>query len=146
MYQIYQVMPNETLEDVARKLGVNIEELRRINGINSNQNIGGSYLIIPTQNDISYEKYTVKKGDNIYSIARKYGISYESLLRLNGLNEADYIYPNQEILIPRSNYEVYVVKEGDTLSEVARNLGRDITDLMNKNNEILLLPDQVIRY
>ena len=146
MYQIYQVMPGETLEDVARKIGISIDELKKINGILENQNIGGSYLIVPVVTDNMYEKYTVKKGDNIYAIARRYGVDYETLLRLNGLDDGDYIYPNETILIPRSNHEVYVVKEGDTIAKIANNLGKDVKELINENEEILLVPDQIIKY
>lgn len=146
MYQIYQVMPNETLEQVAGKLGINIDELRRLNGLTTNQNIGGSYLIIPTQPSNSYDTYIVKKGDSIYAIARNYGVDYQTLLRLNGLNDNDYIYPNQEILIPKNNFNVYVVKEGDTIESISRNLGKDVSELITKNNNIMLLPDQIIQY
>ncbi len=146
MYQIYQVMPNETLDDIALKLNVSVEELMKLNGINNNQNIEGSIIIVPNSNDLTYEKYIVKKGDSIYSIARSHGVDYQSLLRINGLDEGDYIYPNQEIIIPSGRYEVYVVKEGDTINSISNNLGKNAMELISINKDIYLLPDQVIKY
>ena len=64
---------------------------------------------------------TIEKGDNLYSIARRYNINPDLLAILNGLNSDDYIYPNQQILIPKSNYSYYVTKQGDTLYVTSNN-------------------------
>ena len=49
-------------------------------------------------NDSSEKTYTVKKGDTLYSIALKYGISVSDLKNLNGI-ESDIIIPNQILKI-----------------------------------------------
>ena len=101
MYKIYQV-GNETLSDIAKKINTTVENLEMLNGISAV--IPGSYIIIPTGNNNSdYTTYIVKQGDNMYAIARMYGVDYETLLKLNGLNKDDYIYQNQEVMIPTSN-------------------------------------------
>ena len=48
-----------------------------------------------------FEYYTISKGDSLYGIARRYNINPELLAGLNGLSMDDYIYPDQEILIPK---------------------------------------------
>lgn len=146
MYQIYQVMPGETLYEIAKKVGTTTEELEKLNGISNGNNIDGSYIIIPNQKVIRYENYKVKKGDSIYAIAKKYGVDYHTLLRLNGLGENQYIYPDQEILIPKGINKVYVTKEGDTISSISDNLNKSVSDLMNNNSQLQLLPDQIIQY
>ncbi len=40
----------------------------------------------------------LKKGDNLYNIARRYNTDYNLLALLNGINVDDYIYPNTTIL------------------------------------------------
>ena len=45
--------------------------------------------------------YVVKKGDTPYSIARKYNIKLDQLLRMNGLDDQAKIYPGQELNIPK---------------------------------------------
>lgn len=141
MYKIYRVQSGETLESIANKLGVNVDVLRQLNG---NVNVvDGTYLVVPQTNTM-FSKYIVKKGDNIYEIARKYNVDPRQLLLLNGLNNADIIYPNQEILVPSNNIKLYVTTDGDTLNKVVEKLGTTVSDLQNENSTIYLLPDQLI--
>lgn len=87
-----------------------------------------------------YEYYTIKSGDSLYRISKKYNINPELLSSLNGLNMSDYIYPGQVIMIPKSGYSYYLTKEGDTIETVANTFGISINDLL-KNNKILYLLD-----
>jgi LysM repeat protein len=43
--------------------------------------------------------YTVRRGDTLYGIARKHGISVEALRRLNNLKKGRDIYPDQKIIV-----------------------------------------------
>lgn len=90
--------------------------------------------------------YIVKKGDNIYSIASKYNIPYKELILLNGLNENDYIYPNQEILVPKDGIKFYITKDNETINDIISNLGINNYELFNKNGNLMVLKDQVIIY
>ena len=88
--------------------------------------------------------YTIKKGDNLYEIARRYNVDVNTLMMLNGLDKDDFIYPNQEIIVPREEVKVYITKSGDTLESIlaANNLLLD--ELYSRNSEIYLLPEQMI--
>ncbi|MDD4594786.1 MAG: LysM peptidoglycan-binding domain-containing protein [Methanobacteriaceae archaeon] len=144
MYRIYQVMPDDTLDSIARNLGTTIEELMRLNG-----NVllsPGMNIIVPTNSNDLFVTYTVKQGDNMYAIARTYNVDYEDLIRLNGLDKDDYIYPGQEILIPNENVEIYITEEGSTLNDAVARLGTDINNILRQNDTIYLLPDQLIIY
>ncbi len=44
--------------------------------------------------------HVVQAGEGIYAIARKYGVSPESIIRANNLANPDLIYPGQELIIP----------------------------------------------
>ena len=88
----------------------------------------------------------VKKGDSVYSIANLYGVDYKTLYSINGLNEGEYIYPNQELIIPTGNNKVYVVQENESLEDVITKTKTNINDLMNKNSKLLLKEDQLINY
>lgn len=139
MYKIYQV-GNETLSDIADKLNTTVENLEKLNGINNV--VPGSYIIIPS-NNMEYSTYIVKQGDNIYSIARMYGVDYDTLLKLNGLNENDYIYPNQEILIPNS--KMYVTNKEENLKMILNKLQIELSDIKNLE-DLYLVQDQIIKY
>lgn len=146
MYQIYQVGRNETIEMIARKLGIDPNELRRLNGIGENANIiGGSYIIIPGNDnsnmiDSNYSTYVIKQGDNMYTIAKENGVDLDTLLSINGLNKDDYIYPNQEIIIP--NKRTYVTKENDTINDIVTRLNIDLDKIGN----LYVIRDQIITY
>ncbi len=146
MYKIYQVESGETLESIASKLGTDIDTLKQINGIIGNVSLmPGSFIIIPMVDD-RFVTYTVKQGDTIYSISKNYNVDPNMILKMNGLNKDDYIYPNQQIMIPNTNYNFYITEKGDTLTKVSDALGKSISEIVNSNEMIYLEPDQMIIY
>lgn len=143
MYQVYQVQPGETVNNLAQKLGISIDDLKNLNGITNEELIPGNLIVIPRQNNM-FEIYKVKRGDNLYEIARRYNIDINTLLLLNGLNKNDYIYPEQEILIPGNSNNVYITEEMDTISSVIEKSGLSINNLLNQNETIYLVPNQLL--
>lgn len=90
--------------------------------------------------------YTIEKGDNLYEISRKYNINPKLLAAINGLKDNEYIYPGQELIIPKSGYSYYVTAEGDTLNGVSSAFNASIQDILKFNKTIYLLPEQIIVY
>ena len=146
MYSIYQIQVGDTLDTIANKVGTTKQILLTINGINDTNLVPGNYIVIPMNVNLPFSTYLVKKGDNVYDIARRYGVDYETLLQINGLNKDDFIYPNQELIIPNQNFSVYVTKENDTLATVAAKLNAKESDIIRDNTTIYLLPEQLILY
>lgn len=142
MYKVYQVRPGETIEIIANNLGISVEEISRLN--NLNEVVENDLIVIPNDN-MYFDIYTIKKGDNLYEIARKYNITLEDLTKLNGLNKDDFIYPNQQILIPKSEYSIYITNESDDISSITDKLGINSGELLKENN-LYLVPDQLIIY
>ena len=67
----------------------------------------------------SNNTYTVKKGDSLYSIAKKYNISVEELKAANNLS-SNLLTIGQVLVIPEvekqpEDYTIYTVIKGDTL-------------------------------
>ncbi|GJM16766.1 MAG: hypothetical protein DHS20C13_20930 [Thermodesulfobacteriota bacterium] len=80
-------------------------------------------------------KHIVKKGDNLYDLSRKYGVSVEDLKTFNKLSNID-LGIGDELLIPVSNKDGnnnYVVKSGDTISQIAEKFGIKTKDLKSAN-------------
>jgi len=145
MYKIYQVEYGDTIDLIASKTNTTRENIKNINGINSDSDlVVGSLVIVPKESDKLFQTYKVKAGDSIYSIARAYNVDPETLLLLNGLNKSDYIYLNQEITIPIQGVTVYVTKSGDTIEGIINNLGIDAYTLNNKNKRIFVMENQII--
>ena len=97
-------------------------------------------------NNEVYDKYLIKNGDTLYAIAKQYNINPELLALINGLNMDDYIYENQEILIPKSNYSYYLTKSGDSLNDVLNLFKVDYNDFKTINKRILLEEGQLFAY
>ncbi len=91
--------------------------------------IGISY--VPVSNNY----YVVVKGDSLWKIANKYGISVEELKKTNGLNN-NLINIGQVLLIPNNSSldSIYVVKPGDTLYKIANLYNTSVSELKRIND------------
>jgi peptidoglycan endopeptidase LytF len=91
-------------------------------------------LLLPTI-AFATTNYVVKKGDNLYDLSRKFGVSVEDIKTLNKLDNNNLGIGN-ELLLPESNLQSnnkYVVKNGDTTSQIAEKFGVKTKDLINAN-------------
>jgi LysM repeat protein len=65
--------------------------------------------------------HVVRRGETLYSIARRYGVDMWSIARANGIANPNHIYAGQRLVIPsgRSGQTVHVVRRGETLLRIA---------------------------
>ena len=146
MYGIYQIKNGDTIENIASRFKTSPEILNTLNGFTSNSKlIVGSYIIIPKGDEL-FDKYVVMKGDNMYKIAQTYDIKPSELIKLNGLNPNDIIYPGDEILIPKQGTGFYITENGDTLNKITSALNIPASELLDQNNSLYVTPDQLIVY
>ncbi|MBR6821445.1 MAG: LysM peptidoglycan-binding domain-containing protein [Bacilli bacterium] len=145
MYDKYLIRYGDTLSSIASKFNTKESTIMELNNIPFPDMIReGKEIIVPIKKEKYFEYYTIEKGDNLYSIARRYNINPDLLAILNGLNSDDYIYPNQQILIPKSNYSYYVTKDGDTLDIVSKRFNISPKELIDNNDIIYLLEGQLL--
>lgn len=145
MYEIYTMKEGDTLEQIADMYNTTVGILREINGIIGDYGLNtGTQIVVPVEKKQPYQYYTVKKGDNLYDIAKNYGIDYDLLLQLNGLDEGDYIYPNQTIMLPKKGLSIYMTKSDDTLDFVLSRIGIEIEELIRENENIYLRENQIL--
>ena len=65
---------------------------------------------------------TVKSGETLSDIAARYGVSVNSLMRVNGLRDSDFVQAGQRLRIPgtvSAGSGRHTVRSGDTLSGIA---------------------------
>lgn len=157
----YTVERGDTLWNIAKKFNTNVNEIKRLNNLKSNILYVGQSLKVPEyykakDTNISY---VVKKGDNLYSIARQYGINVSDLKKYNNL-ASDVLSIGQIIEIPSSTSIVtpseddiineentYIVQRGDTLYSISKKYGVSIEDIKNANNltsDILTVGNTII--
>ncbi len=143
MYDTYLVLNNDTVDSISSKFNTSPEVLYQLNGRSIEP---GMTIVVPRVASKYFDYYTVSKGDTLYKIAELNKVNPSLLAQLNGINESDYIYPNQVLLIPRSGSILYITAVGDTLSEVASGMNTDILELVKQNDKIYLQPEQLIVY
>ena len=94
------------------------------------------------------ETYTVRSGDNLWDIAKRNNVSFQSLLEVNSqISNKDLIFPDQVINMPE-NTNTYTVVSGDTLWDIAKKLDINFVELIDANSQIpnkdLIYPGQKI--
>lgn len=80
-----------------------------------------------------YRYYIVQKGDTLYDISKRYGVSIKTLKRKNNLR-TDRIYPNQKLILPITVSGVYhKVKKYETLWRICKTYGVSMDDVIRLN-------------
>ena len=85
--------------------------------------------------------HIVQWGENLTSIARRYGVTIQAIVRANGLYNANRIYAGQRLVIPSGGWSPpppssscrYTVQYGDTLSGIAYHHGVSTNSLIRLN-------------
>ncbi len=135
--QQYLVSSGETLDSIARDLGLNVRDLQRLNSIHVGDKLySGQWIAIPKPDEVAprvsptptpveappatvvvnYHEpaavaaverpagnastYVVQPGDTAYGIARRFGMSSDSLMAANGINRAESLQVGVKLRIP----------------------------------------------
>ena len=109
----YIVQKGDTLYDISRATGVSVKTLLSANGLRSAKRLrAGNKLYIPNQSKATVAKrssskkstktvaYQVRRGESVWTIAKKFGVSYKDVLRWNRLSK-------RSILRPGDNLKIY---------------------------------------
>lgn len=134
----YIVKKGDTLYSIAKKYNTTVNEIKSLNNLTSNALSINQKLQIPTvikeeqpELDDNLTYYTVKKGDTLYSIAKKYGMSVDKLKDINNLSSN---LLNIGQLLNVSSLKKYTVVKGDTLYAIAKKYNTTVDKLMDINN------------
>lgn len=165
-YTRYTVKTGDLLWKIARDHNVEIQEIIRLNNMKAPYYIYiGQTLLIPAETkdnrpaEGAYFYYTVKPGDILWNIARKYGTTVQKLVELNDIRNSYDLYVGRKLLVPlrgaepveekpennnkQNNkgqnqnylpYTFYRVQKGDRIWQIAENFGIKTSALINFNN------------
>ncbi len=94
----------------------------------------------------SHRTHTVRSGETPYTIAKKYGVSLDDLLRANGVRDARRIQVGRALVIPRGSTKVaanatrsgsttrtHTVTSGQILADIAGRYGVSTAELLRAN-------------
>lgn len=88
MNQTYTVKRGDTLYGISNQYGVSVTELANLNNVTASTLKVGQVLTIPSSSGTNPDNlfiYTVKKGDSLYSIAKKYNTTVDAIKSKNNL-------------------------------------------------------------
>ena len=146
-YISYTVKKGDTLYSIAKKYGVSADTIIQDNNLkNSNLSVGQILRIRSGEGEVlecfgedyndsisNYKTYIVQKGDSLYTISRRYGVSVDDIKRVNNL-KSNTLSIGQELLIPSNDLDYYTVQRGDSLYSIAKKFGISVDYLKRKNN------------
>lgn len=98
-YVEYVVKAGDTLWRIAQIYNTTVDAIKSLNGLTGNLLSIGQVLKIPASGSKPYIEYTVRLGDTLWQISRRYGVTVDAIRNLNGLT-GDLLSIGQVLLIP----------------------------------------------
>jgi membrane-bound lytic murein transglycosylase D len=171
-YQRHKVKQGDTLLALAQRYDIRVADIVALNGISNPRALRiGSDLILPLKKGYNRppdglkddyvrtrrQTYTVRKGDSLWSISRRFGVTEKELRVWNRLGWTNVIRPGQKLMVsssgsvkPSQNSAktskvrkiVYLVRSGDTLWDIGRQFNVATRQIMDWNQ---LSKDHILR-
>ena len=165
----HKVKKGETLAKIADDYNVSLDDLKKQNKLKKSKIVVGQTLKITTSKTISSLKsndlaasrtnknrkvtHRVKKGENLSTIASRYGVTESQVKAWNpGLIKSNIVIANSKLNIypekiqtgggtsqntkSKKAAKFYKIRSGDTLEKIAKKFGVEISDLKKKNRNI----------
>lgn len=132
----YIVQKGDSLWSIANKFNMTVSELKNLNNLTNNLLSIGQVLKIKDSSNNGKTTYTVQKGDSLWVIANKYGITTEELKSYNNLT-SNLLSIGQVLKIPQgktSTENIYTVKKGDSLWTIANKYNTTVEKIKVLNN------------
>ncbi|WP_261131721.1 LysM peptidoglycan-binding domain-containing protein [Bacillus sp. Marseille-Q3570] len=104
--RFHTVRKGDTLWEISRRYKTDVQTLKKLNDIKSHWIYPGQTIQLPTKEksrDVvvrSYSMYNIQKGDTLWDIGQKYGVTVEKLMKVNKLSSS-LIYPGQPLMISK---------------------------------------------
>lgn len=165
-YVRHKVKSGDTLLALSKRYGVRVQDIRNLNNIRNARAIQiGTNLIVPLNPDANgsravaelkddYKRsqrkyYTVRSGDSLWEISRKFSVSEKQLRVWNRLGWSNVIRPGQRLIVSAKaattrkaavkstgplQKVVYKVRPGDTLWAISREFAVETRQIRTWNN------------
>lgn len=180
----HRIDHGDSIESIAENYGASVDNILKANKLTDTDLEPGSHLIVPlsdeelahynylpnpntprrnlakriTRSSRGKIVYTVRRGDTLSKIARRYSVSLKVLARWNRLGIRSGIRTGTRLAVwtqgfgPKKpaayGFRTYTVRKGDSLSKLARRFNVSVTDLQKWNKPKVgkfLIPGQTIQ-
>lgn len=178
-WQHYEIRPGDTLIAIARRLNTTVDVLRVVNRLQGSRIVAGESLLIPRGTGASDyaaltlptmapnrtqpvpARYTVRSGDNLWSIARRFDLHSREIAAWNSISLNGLLHPGQTLDLSFAQAQTlaldtesaagqptrYTVVRGDSPARIAQMFGLDLSDFLRWNNlssSSIIYPGQVV--
>lgn len=116
-------LDSDPLYDIFLVEGLGIETDRSLDA--------GQHYDLPS---LVTKAYTVKKGDSLFAIARRFNVSIDTIISANNLKNGYYLGIGVRLKIPNISGVYYRVRKGDSLSSIAARYRVDFTRIADIND------------
>lgn len=125
LYTRYQVRKRDSLSYVAKRFGTTTANLAELNGISTKSRIAGKSLVVPVRQTAHFSSegrtkpadsgahskyYTVKKGDTLDALSRRFKVSLKMLASWNNLKGKMALKPGRKLVVAK-----FIKKDGELL-------------------------------
>ena len=157
---MYTVKKGDSLYSIARAYNTSVNDIISLNNLKSTSLGIGQVIRIPEKYTPpeemvipTYVNYTVKKGDSLYSIAKKYNTTVDAIVKDNNLKNTNLsLGQNLKIRSTSDNMVIeecfgeaytppttentinYTVKKGDSLYNIAKKYNTSVSDILKASN------------
>jgi membrane-bound lytic murein transglycosylase D len=154
MYVYHRVRKGQTLSGIAKKYKTSISAISRVNNIRRSRIYAGKVLKIPSKTNgknisvavsrpIAQKKthtYKVRRGDNLWNIARKFNTTTKHLITINKLSsnmlsvgQTLYITSKKQTLVAKANASTHKVRSGDSPFRIAKKYNMNLNRFLVLN-------------
>ena len=166
----HKVVKGDVLGTIARRYKTTVDAIKSVNRLKNNNIRIGEVLLVPSaaitmpeytsSQDLMYgygkkkpgagaQYHTVRSGDNLWTIARRYDTSVKTLTRLNNISAKTVLKPGQKLLVSNKasaivdktvvaenglHKLVYQIQRGDTLYSIANRFRLSTKDILSWNS------------
>lgn len=158
----YKIKNGDVLGVIADRFNVSLSALKSINKMKSNRIIAGRYIFVPIPANSEPEMvvaathtqkanykgkritHTIKKGESIFIISQKYGVTVDQICKWNEIKNPSKISIGQKLYIfdkavpsktPAGDKQYYTVKPGESLYIISQKLGVSVGQLAEWNDK-----------
>ncbi len=150
----HKIKRGDTVSTIARRYKTSVKSILKANRLSKKSRIiAGKILKIPQKRKLTFaskkykkktrkrvSKYTVRHGDSLWTIARRYGTTTKQISKLNSLRSSK-LRKGQVLKIPRKtkkasakgNARTYLVKRGDAPQKIAKRYNMSLERFLDMN-------------
>lgn len=144
---LYTIRAGDTLFSLAQRFNVTVDAIIQANpGIDPNNLRVGQVICIPGTGPVPCPGgtlYTIRAGDTLFSLAQRFNVTVDAVLRANPGIDPNNLRIGQEICIPAATLEIesrmecpgtiYTIRQGDSLYQLAIRYNTTVDRIMRFN-------------